>query len=195
VHFLELHPADLIVLATHQREGFDRWLHHAVAEPVAREAHAMTLFVPPHGPGFVSIENGEARIRRVLIPVDRTPSPHLAVHGAAAAAWALGASDVRFIVLHVGDEASAPEVGAPSVPGRPGWSWDTVVQSGEAVDGILQAARDVQADLIVMGTEGHVGFLDALRGSTTERVLRGAPCPLLAVPAQNRRVAALLQEA
>jgi nucleotide-binding universal stress UspA family protein len=33
-----------------------------------------------------------------------------------------------------------------------------------------------------MATEGHQGFLDALRGSTTERVLRGALCPVLAVP-------------
>ncbi|HEY3719491.1 MAG TPA: universal stress protein, partial [Roseiarcus sp.] len=39
------------------------------------------------------------------------------------------------------------------------------------------------ADLIVMPTAGHVGYLDALRGSTTERVLRQAPCPVLAMPA------------
>jgi nucleotide-binding universal stress UspA family protein len=34
-----------------------------------------------------------------------------------------------------------------------------------------------------MATHGHHGFLDALRGSTTERVLHDATCPLLAVPA------------
>jgi nucleotide-binding universal stress UspA family protein len=33
-----------------------------------------------------------------------------------------------------------------------------------------------------MATQGHHGVLDALRGSVTERVLRRAPCPLLAVP-------------
>ena len=45
------------------------------------------------------------------------------------------------------------------------------------------------ADLIVMATEGHQGFLDAIRGSTTERVLRQAPCPVLAVPALLARSA------
>jgi nucleotide-binding universal stress UspA family protein len=34
-----------------------------------------------------------------------------------------------------------------------------------------------------MATEGRQGFVDAVRGSVTERVVRGAPCPVLAVPA------------
>jgi nucleotide-binding universal stress UspA family protein len=50
------------------------------------------------------------------------------------------------------------------------------------VETIVETAADWQADLIGMPTAGHDGFLDALRGSTTERVLRQAPCPLLAVP-------------
>jgi nucleotide-binding universal stress UspA family protein len=51
------------------------------------------------------------------------------------------------------------------------------------VDTILAVARERAADLIVMTTEGRSGFLDALRGSTTERVLRSGALPLLAVPA------------
>ncbi len=39
------------------------------------------------------------------------------------------------------------------------------------------------AHLIAMTTHGHDGFPDVLRGSVTDQVLRGAPCPLLAVPA------------
>ena len=41
---------------------------------------------------------------------------------------------------------------------------------------------DRPSDLIGMPTMGHHGFLDALRGNTTERLLRQAPCPVLAVP-------------
>ena len=48
---------------------------------------------------------------------------------------------------------------------------------------ILDAARE--ADLIVMATEGEHGIIDALRGSVTERVVRDAPCPVLAVPADE----------
>ncbi len=54
---------------------------------------------------------------------------------------------------------------------------------GDVVGAIVQTATDWHADLIGMPTAGHHGFLDALRGSTTERVLRQAPCPVLAVPA------------
>ncbi|HEX2928596.1 MAG TPA: universal stress protein [Candidatus Binatia bacterium] len=35
-----------------------------------------------------------------------------------------------------------------------------------------------------MATEGRHGFVDAVRGSVTEQVVRGAPCPVLAVPAR-----------
>jgi nucleotide-binding universal stress UspA family protein len=43
-------------------------------------------------------------------------------------------------------------------------------------------AEATKADLVLMTTEGHDGFLDALRGSTTERVMRSVSCPMLAVP-------------
>ena len=40
----------------------------------------------------------------------------------------------------------------------------------------------LRAGLIAMPTAGQKGFLDALRGSTTERVVAQARCPVLAVP-------------
>jgi nucleotide-binding universal stress UspA family protein len=42
-----------------------------------------------------------------------------------------------------------------------------------------------------MTTEGHHGFMDALRGSTTERVLRAARCPLLAVSIKSQALSRL----
>jgi nucleotide-binding universal stress UspA family protein len=50
------------------------------------------------------------------------------------------------------------------------------------VDAILREAADWHADLIVMPTAGHHGLMDALAGSTSERVVRRAPCPVLTVP-------------
>jgi nucleotide-binding universal stress UspA family protein len=44
-------------------------------------------------------------------------------------------------------------------------------------------SEDEDADLIAMATQGRDGFMDALRGSTTEQVLRATRCPVLAVPA------------
>jgi nucleotide-binding universal stress UspA family protein len=53
------------------------------------------------------------------------------------------------------------------------------------VQEILREALQWTPDLIVLTTQGHMDLLDALRGSTTERVLRGANCAVLAVPAKN----------
>jgi nucleotide-binding universal stress UspA family protein len=58
-----------------------------------------------------------------------------------------------------------------------------MVCHGDVVDVILGMGEDFDVDLIVMVTSGHDSLLDMLRGSTTERVLRGARCPLLAIPA------------
>jgi len=57
------------------------------------------------------------------------------------------------------------------------------MRAGDVVSTIPQVADEQQADLIAMPTAGRYGFLDAVRGSTTERVLRHAPCPVLSVPA------------
>ena len=64
-----------------------------------------------------------------------------------------------------------------------GWTWDRTVQRGDVVEQILAVSTACTADLIVLATQGHHGFLDALRGSTSERILRGARCPVLAIPA------------
>ncbi len=70
------------------------------------------------------------------------------------------------------------------MPKDSGCSFRTEQRDGPVVEGILQVAREIDADMIAMTTQGHDGFLDALRGSVTDQVLRGAPCPLLAVPAE-----------
>ena len=57
------------------------------------------------------------------------------------------------------------------------------VHTGDVISTILKIAAEQKVNLIAMPTAGHHGFLDALRGSTTERVVRHAPCPVLAVPA------------
>jgi nucleotide-binding universal stress UspA family protein len=68
------------------------------------------------------------------------------------------------------------------LPHRPGWRWEERLVTGDPVERILKEAADWSPDLIVMATHGHRDFFDALRGGTTERVLRGVHCPVLAVP-------------
>ena len=174
------HPPDLLVLATHQRDGLGRWLHREVAEPLARRSRAMTLFVPQEGNGFISFENGEVTLRRILLPVDHEPSAQTALEEAFGLAAGLDCPAVQFRLLHVATDKGMPTL---DLPQRAGWQWEERVVQGNVVSQILAEDAEWSPDLMVLATQGHMDFLDALRGSTTERVLRGARCPVLAIPA------------
>jgi nucleotide-binding universal stress UspA family protein len=180
LHYLDEHPIDFIVLATHQHEGRVRWLHHAVAEPVARQAAQMTLFIPGGQAGFVSADDGSVSLTNILIPIAATPRAQPAVEAAARLAGGLNCQRGTFTLLHVGHTDDMPAVHCPEIPG---WEWNKVTQTGDVIQTIFDTASDTPADLIVMATDGRHGFLDALRGSHSERVLRHAPAPLLTVPA------------
>ncbi|MFN3657907.1 MAG: universal stress protein [Pseudolabrys sp.] len=177
VHYLRTHAADLIVLATEGREGVARWLKGSVAEALSRHSRAPTLFVPATARGFVDGRRGEVRLQHVLIPVNHDPPPAGAVAAIMDFAHLLGGIEAEERLLHVG--SAAPELTRPTAPQR---RLPVALRKGDAVEAILDIAKDWPADLIGMPTAGHHGFLDALRGSTTERVLRRSPCPLLAVP-------------
>ncbi|HEX5062197.1 MAG TPA: universal stress protein [Kofleriaceae bacterium] len=56
-----------------------------------------------------------------------------------------------------------------------------LLRTGDARDLINQTAKELTADLIVMGTHGRRGVSRALLGSVTETVVRTAPCPVLTV--------------
>lgn len=57
----------------------------------------------------------------------------------------------------------------------------TEVRVGQPVIEIIEAAREQQIDLIIMGTHGHTGLKHFLLGSVTENVVRHAKCPVLVV--------------
>ena len=171
---------DLVVLATRRRQGLDRLLHQEVAQKVARAGGLPTLFVPFGQEGFVSPDTGQVHLRHVLLPVDWLPAPQVGVDTIVEMAELLGCVEMDLTLLHVGDDEK--DVPAFELPDHPGWRWHQEVRSGDVVKEILDVAQASDADLIVMVTQGREGFLDALRGSTTEQVLQGAPCPVLAVP-------------
>ena len=175
--FLRRHPADLIVLATHQHQGRSRWLHHSISEPIARQAGEMTLFIPHGVEGFVSRHDGTVSLRNILIPIAPTPRAQPAIEAAVRLVHRLQCPVGTFTTLFVGAPGNAPAVRCPAVPG---WQWNGIVKSVNVIDAIVQTANDMDTNLIVMSTDGRNGFLDALCGSHSERVLRRTPCPLLA---------------
>jgi nucleotide-binding universal stress UspA family protein len=144
-------------------------------------------------------------ITRILCPVDFSePSTHAAEHAAVLAGW-YGSS---ITALHVFSPVFAPVRGADAVryrgEARPddreveglkeaakgclhaalaaGVPVDVLVRTGQPVNGILEAASSLPADLIVMGTHGASGFEHLVLGSVAEKVLRKAACPVLTVP-------------
>src|SRR6476659_10497264 len=180
--YLSTHNTDLIVLATDQQKGKVQWLSRSIAAPIARKSRQMTLFIPKGVEGFVSARDGSISLTSILIPVAEAPPPQPAIQAAARMARRLNCSSGVFTILHVGEKTSMPEVKFPDLSG---WRWNTVVQAGDVVDVITETAAAVKAGLIVLTTEGRNGFLDALRGSHSERILQRVPCPLLVIPASG----------
>lgn len=178
---LERHPTQLLVLATGGRMGLQRLTEPSTAESLARENKTLTLFLPEDARGFVDLERGHSRLRQIIVPIDTAPEPGPGLTCAARFAQSLGEGFGTILQLHAGTHP--PATSAHPVEG---WSWEDRVDAREAaVDSILGAAEERSADLIVMVTAGRHGLLDALRGSTTEQVVRRAPCPVLAVPSTN----------
>jgi nucleotide-binding universal stress UspA family protein len=172
-------PADLIVIATHAYPDRVTWLRQTVTEPIARRSAQMTLLLPDAAVGFVSPRDGSVSLGRILIPIAANPPPQPALAAAARLAVRLRRPQGTFVLLHVGGPDTMPAVQCPEVSG---WEWKKVTRTGDVIDGIVDAAEKEAADLIVMATDGRNGFLDALRGSHSERVLRKARWPLLTIP-------------
>jgi len=193
-------PADLIVMGTHGRTGFDRLVLGSVAERVLVKARCPVLTVPGRAR---DVKPSATRLfRNVLCPTDFSPSSIAALKFAEG----LARDGAKLRVLHVAERlpswqlVPAMATGAPddplvvlaharervhhAVPSalRRTGSVEELVAEGDAGDEILRAAEANRVDLIVMGAHaGRAGLLGF--GSTTHDVLRGATCPVLTLKA------------
>ncbi len=172
--FLNKHRSDLIVMSTHGRQGLDGWLSGSVSGEIARNTQMPALFFGPRARPFVEIATGRMHLKSVAVPVANEPSPLHALELLRRLTGNLGVSEH---LVHVGNspiricDASGAPLPVSTV-------------TGPLVETILAAAETFGADLIAMPTAGQDGFLDALRGSTTEQAVRKAQLPVLALPAQ-----------
>ncbi len=78
-------------------------------------------------------------------------------------------------------QASAQLVDLKGRAERRGIAVTTRVATGIPSEEVITAARAEDSDLLVVGTRGKTGLTQVLLGSTAERVIRGAPCPVMAV--------------
>ncbi|MGB3545076.1 universal stress protein [Rubrivirga sp.] len=117
------------------------------------------------------------QIRRVLFPTDYAPCADRAFAHAAFLAERL---DAVLEVVHVAPVTGDARDRAGLYHSASGVERDDrIVRSPDPAEAILERSR--HADLVVMGTHGRRGVVRIAVGSTTERVVRGADCPVLAV--------------
>jgi nucleotide-binding universal stress UspA family protein len=167
LHFMQNHLPDLIVMASHGRTGLSRWLAGSLSAELARETVIPTLIFGPAARPFVDGQSGRIDLKSVLVPVDHDPAPQNAVR---LLDILLEGLTVDRDFIHVGEEA-------PTLLG--GQTVRTL--GGSVIETVLDQAR--HAGLIAMPMAGPHGLLDAIRGSTTERVVHEVTCPVLVLPA------------
>ena len=196
-------PADLIVMGTHGRTGFERLLLGSVAERILRKAPCPVLTVPPRvfGP------KQSLTFSRILCAIDFSPASLRALEYAASLA-AIGGPDLHVLnvvelfaeggglrdelVLDTPDfraelirHAQARLRGAVSDWIRELCPVSESVTMGKAYREILRVAADEQADVIVLGVQGRTAADLFLFGSTTQHVVRQAECPVLTIRADS----------
>jgi nucleotide-binding universal stress UspA family protein len=137
------------------------------------------------------------KIEKILVPLDFSPA---SVEALDYAVWLAKQFRAAIHLLHVypPDEASAPGAGhllfqsaeaierlneeltgihRKHVPTfRPE---NCHIRGGRPYEEIVRLAREIDADLIALSTRGYSGLKHLLLGSTAERVVRNAPCPVL----------------
>jgi nucleotide-binding universal stress UspA family protein len=191
-------PADLLVLGTHGRSGFERLFLGSVTEKVLRTTRTPVMTIPPP-----VTQPGPALYKTILCPLDFSEASRRALDYALSLAQE---ADARLILLHVIEsllgETGASEMGHLSVAEFDRYlEEDAVAQlksivpeearvwsapeerviRGRAYREIVKIAKNEGAELIVMGVQGR-GALDRLVfGSTTHHVIRDAGCPVLTV--------------
>ncbi|MFV0643626.1 MAG: universal stress protein [Sphingomonadaceae bacterium] len=169
-HFLAENRPDLMVMATHGRVGLNRWLSGSVSLEILGDTRIPVLLFGPKARAFVDSDTGDLHLRTIMVPVDDTPNPNGALRRIESL---LARTNADFDIFHIGDKP-------PRVVDKAGRELPVrIVQGHGPVELII--GQGVAADMLAMPTAGRHGFLDAIRGSTTERVVHEALCPVLAV--------------
>ena len=118
----------------------------------------------------------ELKINKVLVPIDFSDysksSLKYAVNFAKLFKAHLSLVYVVEPVVYPPD-FSMGQIAIPSI------NVDVIVKTGKPFIEIIETAKEENVDLIIIATHGHTGMEHILFGSTAEKVVRKAPCPVL----------------
>jgi len=149
----------------------------------------------------------ELRIKSILVPIDFSIPSIKALKYAAAFAEQFGA---KLTLLNVVEPVGLPDFAThplfiendkltvisesrlqrlcPKIKIHEKLVEKVLVRTGVPFNEIASAARTLKVDLIIIATEGNTGFKHLLLGSTAERVVRHAPCPVFVVRETEREI-------
>ena len=145
---------------------------------LARKVKRPFLFVRDGVPGFI-MPDGQLKLDHVLVPVDDKPDPQLAIDALVRFTRFWDGTVGTIEALHVGD---TPMQSSLFIPDLEGTALKSSAREGVPEQVIPAVAADNRADLVVMVYAGPDRLAEKLTGSTTEQVIRTAPCPVLALP-------------
>lgn len=184
--------ADLIALGTYGRRGLKRLLMGSVTAQVILNAPCDVLVVKR------PCSECTGSYLSVLVPFDGSDFSRRALTRAAEMARSDGSRiTVLYVIpryeemvefyrtdaikrsLHAEAEKVIGE--ARNIAASAGITIGTDIRDGQAADEIVKTAEKLENDLIVMGTYGWRGMSKAIMGSTTNRVITDAKCPILVV--------------
>jgi nucleotide-binding universal stress UspA family protein len=191
--------ADLIVMGTHGRTGMKRWFAGSVAERVLRTAPCPVMVVPPRD----AVPTSTVSFKHIVAAIDFSESSLAALRWALSLAEEADAhlwlvytievppelrasavvTDEEIDELNASARADALSRLRSLIPEQAAGfcSIETATATGEAAHAILRFAAEHDADLIVMGAQGHRAVDRFIFGSKTRDVLGGATCPVLTV--------------
>lgn len=195
-------PADLIVMGTHGLTGYDRLFLGSVTEKVLRKAPCPVLTVPRLAAGVQ--ESSPVTFRTIICATDfSAPAARAFAYALSLAQEAGGtlllvhaiewfAEEGPRILAHLNlkefrrvlEEDARQQLEALVPEDVRTWcDPDVVVGHEKAYRLVLRIAAERDADLIVLGVRGRSAIDLTLFGSTTQRVLRDATCPVLTIGA------------
>jgi nucleotide-binding universal stress UspA family protein len=172
---------DLVVLGTHGRAGFSKFVMGSVAEDIFRHASCPVMTI---GPKVVATLRQEISFVHVLYATDFASESPTAMHYAISLAEEHKAHLTLMHVAEADSKLPLPQRLLQSIPAdnQLSTSPEAVIEIGEPAEQILRVAAQRHADLIVLGAH-RPAILTTHLMDTAYRVVCEAPCPVLTVGA------------
>ncbi|HEX8969403.1 MAG TPA: universal stress protein, partial [Chloroflexota bacterium] len=196
----DIRRADLVIKATHDRIGPDRWVHGSVAEAVVSHSTVPVMLVRGSSAEHLALRF-DTQNRLLLVPVDGSELAASALPVARDLAQQLGASIVLVAVVPRPGQLAAAESGVATQVGSEqarleaeAWAYleasvgqvgasnvnvTTTLRRGEPALEIAAAAEEYAAAATVMATHGRTGLVRSLVGSVAGAVLHHSSCPVV----------------